>query len=83
MTAEGEDEPAAWRRAIRVPGKMQKEEQLSTARVIISSLAQSGVGFTRCSSFIAEMASGVAALPIPRKFAQTFEAISPMPIPLE
>ena len=85
-TEKGSLAPPIRRRPIIVVGRRLAEEVLSTAKVIISREAAAGspprLMLSECSFFIAESASGVAALPIPRRFAPMQAEISSLPSPL-
>lgn len=84
-TRNGLSAPAARRSAQTVVGITDMEDVLSTASVIMSSLAvPRGTPMPRARSssfFIAARAYGVAALPIPRMLALMFAAISSTPQP--
>jgi hypothetical protein len=73
---------AAARKEIKVVGSSEKGAVFITVKVIISSLARSFFSLSRAIFCIALTASGVAALPIPNRFAATEAEISSFPFPV-
>jgi len=67
------------RNAISVVGKRSSEDAPSTAKVTISSVARSLFELAACIFSMADNASGVAALPIPKMFADSAAQISSLP----
>ncbi len=80
--AYGFAEPAARRRANKLAGRSVTADVFKTAKVICSSLADSGSGLQRCNFSMARSAIGVEAFPIPSKLALTLAQISSKPSPV-
>lgn len=79
IMANGLADPAARRMVSSVVGRILKDAVLSTTKVVISSVAVPGTGFSRFSSSMARMPSGVAALPMPSRLALMLAEISRIP----
>jgi hypothetical protein len=71
-------ERVATRMAITVAGMSCTEPVLMAQKSACASVAVPGWGLSRSSSSIALMPNGVAALPSPRRFAETFITMAPM-----
>ena len=75
-TSNGEVEPYFWRKMAVIVGISWMDAVFITVKIIMLRVATPGFLFFLLISFIAEMPSGVAALPRPRIFAVMFMQIA-------
>jgi hypothetical protein len=78
MTFAGSCDPAAARKAITVMGMMVREEVVRATNVHMASVAVPGSWFSSSSFSIALIPKGVAALPIPKMFAEMLRMMAPI-----